>query len=203
MTPELRALGQILAGEFDNSAQALAEPAWYVHLRLWLRPVPLFAEADSLALFAEQANALTLERPYRQRLLRLRAGEDRRLRVEFYQFRDPVAWRGAARDRQRLATLTAAAVDRLDCTLPIAVTGDRPETWQFRTVAPPDYRCCFRYQGQDYTVFLGFAASASELLTYDKGIDPATGQATWGALLGPYRFARQQRFAAELPTASR
>ena len=41
MTPELITFGRYLAGEFENQRQAQAEPVWYVHLRLWLRPLPL------------------------------------------------------------------------------------------------------------------------------------------------------------------
>ncbi len=198
LSPQLLTLGRYLAGEFENHDQAQAEPAWYVHLRLWLRPVPLFT-ADSVTLFAEQANVLKLDQPYRQRLLRLRRG-DSGLQVEFYQLREPRAWQGGGVDPDRLVGLPAAAADRLtDCTLAIAVTGDRPETWEFRTLTPPDYRCHFCYQGQQYTVFLGFAVSATALLTYDKGLDPETGRATWGALLGPYRLTRRQSFAADLP----
>jgi hypothetical protein len=44
MTPELITFGRYLAGEFENQRQAQAEPVWYVHLRLWLRPLPLFRE---------------------------------------------------------------------------------------------------------------------------------------------------------------
>ncbi|MBV8887772.1 MAG: hypothetical protein JO235_27770 [Chroococcidiopsidaceae cyanobacterium CP_BM_RX_35] len=51
-SPELIALAHYLTGKFDNQEQATAEPAWYVHLRLWQRPVPLFTE-DSITLFAE------------------------------------------------------------------------------------------------------------------------------------------------------
>ena len=53
ISPELIALAQYMAGEFDNREQALAEPTWYVHLRMWQRPlpVPLFSE-PSIALFA-------------------------------------------------------------------------------------------------------------------------------------------------------
>ncbi len=58
MTPELITFGRYLAGEFENQRQAQAEPVWYVHLRLWLRPLPLFRE-DSIALFAEQASIIT------------------------------------------------------------------------------------------------------------------------------------------------
>jgi len=60
-------LAQYLTGEFDNREQAIAEPVWYAHLKLWHCPVPLFTK-DSITLFAEQANVLTLDQPYRQRL---------------------------------------------------------------------------------------------------------------------------------------
>ncbi|NJL02860.1 MAG: chorismate mutase [Spirulinaceae cyanobacterium RM2_2_10] len=197
-TSPLLTLGHSLAGEFANRTQAEAEPVWYVHLHLWLRPVPLF-RTDSITLFAEQANALKLDQPYRQRLLRLRQ-ERSQLQVEFYQFCEPSAWRGAGRDRDRLEQLTPTDVVALtNCTLPIMVQGDRPENWQFRTVAPPDYRCEFNVENRRYAVFLGFTVSAEELLTYDKGLDPVTGRAIWGALLGPYRFTRQQHFSDELP----
>jgi hypothetical protein len=43
-SPELTALAEYLAGEFDNSSQAIADPAWYVHLRMWQRPVSLFSK---------------------------------------------------------------------------------------------------------------------------------------------------------------
>ena len=42
---------------------------------MWQRPVPLFRE-DSLTLFAEQANVINLDQPYRQRLIRLMQTDD-------------------------------------------------------------------------------------------------------------------------------
>jgi hypothetical protein len=40
MTVALLPLAKCLAGTFNNIPQALAEPAWYVQFRLWIRPVP-------------------------------------------------------------------------------------------------------------------------------------------------------------------
>lgn len=93
-SPNLIALARYLAGEFDNQEQAIAEPAWFVHLRLWQRPVLLFAE-DSLTLFAEQANVLGLDRPYRQRLMRLQEGgnSDALLQVQYYMPKHPDLYR--------------------------------------------------------------------------------------------------------------
>lgn len=41
---QLTTLASYLAGEFSNQAQAIEQPAWYVSLRLWIRPVPIFSE---------------------------------------------------------------------------------------------------------------------------------------------------------------
>lgn len=94
----LLTLAHYLAGEFDNREQAIADPVWYVHLRLWQRPVPLFTE-DSLTLFAEQANILQPEQPYRQRLLRLKPTDTSQdaLQVQYYAFKNPNAFKGAGR----------------------------------------------------------------------------------------------------------
>lgn len=52
-SPQLTALATYLAGEFSNQPQAIEQPAWYVNLRLWIRPVPIFSE-DSITLFANR-----------------------------------------------------------------------------------------------------------------------------------------------------
>lgn len=196
-SPELIALASYMAGEFDNRDQAIADPAWYVHLRLWQRPVALFAE-DSLTLFAEQANALYLDRAYRQRIIRLQqlSEQPAAIQVQYYMLKDPSSFQGAGGDAERLKTLTLDDIEYLPgCTL--TVTQD--ETLRFQATLPPNCRCCFTFGGETYQVDLGFAASSEHFLSYDKGIDPATGKAIWGALLGAYRFTKRQDFSAFLP----
>lgn len=63
-------------------------------------------------------------------------------------------------------------------------------TYCFETTPMTQEPCKVTYQGTTFQVFLGFKATANELLTYDKGIDPQTGQGTWGALMGAYRFSK-------------
>ncbi len=186
-------LANYLAGEFDNQQQAIAEPLWYVHLRLWLRPVPNLW-SDSLTLFAEQANILNLTQPYRPRLLRLRENTD--LYVEHYMFKDVRAFQGAGSQPQKLATLTTEDVEFLpSCTLKVETSqpfGDH--NYQFEALPQSDQLCCFNYQGSTYQVSLGFKVNVNELCTYDKGIDPNTKKAIWGAILGPYRFQKLEQF---------
>ncbi|MBO3458862.1 chromophore lyase CpcT/CpeT [Aetokthonos hydrillicola Thurmond2011] len=193
-SPQLLALADYLSGEFDNRQQALAEPVWYVHLRLWHRPVALLAQ-DSITLFAEQANIVNLERPYRQRIMRLMEGNnpDGSLLVQYYMLKDPTALSGAGRNPALLDNLTDDQIDILPgCVLNVKQRTLADQSYHFTASPPPETRCCFTYLGNTVEVALSFEANKDEFLSYDKGIDSETGKPTWGAILGPYRYTKRQ-----------
>ncbi|AFY55063.1 CpeT/CpcT family (DUF1001) [Rivularia sp. PCC 7116] len=194
-SPNLNVLANYLAGEFENKEQAMTEPAWYVNLLMWQRTVSLFQE-DSLALFAEQANILNLEQPYRQRLLRITPmSGDGCFKVQYYMFKDPTAWRGAGRDDTLLNALTPDKLDLLPgCVLMMNTVNLAQNQYKFIAKPLPDTRCKFNYAGNTIEVSLGFEATQKEFVSYDKGIDSATGKATWGAIMGPYRYTKLQQF---------
>ncbi|HLO86825.1 MAG TPA: chromophore lyase CpcT/CpeT [Nostocaceae cyanobacterium] len=197
LSPQLIALGEYLAGEFDNREQALAEPIWYVHLRLWQRPIPLFQE-DSITLFAEQANIVKLDQPYRQRILRLRANPDSEssLQVQYYMPKNPDSLRGAGSNPNLLEQLTKEQLDLLPgCVLSVTQEVQAPEQYKFTAFPPPDTVCSFTYLDSKIYVSLGFEATATTFFSYDKGIDPSTGKATWGATVGPYRYSKKQQYS--------
>lgn len=192
-SPQLTALAEYLAGEFDNKAQALADPAWYVHLRMWQRPVSLFS-SDSFALFAEQANVLNLDQPYRQRIMRLQQKPDAdAIQVQYYMPKDPDALKCAGQNPDLLNTLTPEQLDLLPgCILSVTQQEISPHCYKFTATAPPEARCCFTYSGNTIQVSLGFEATKDEFYSYDKGIDPE-GKATWGAIMGPYRYTKRSQ----------
>jgi CpeT/CpcT family (DUF1001) len=193
--PQLLTLADYLAGEFDNREQALADPAWYVHLRMWQRPIPLFAE-DSLTIFAEQANVLKLDQPYRQRIMRLMAKEesDAPLHIQYYMPKDPSALRGAGRNSALLNTLTQEQLDLLPgCRLAVTQEQIAPNRYKFLAKPLDQARCTFTYLGDTVEVSLGFETTGEEFLSYDKGIDQTNGKATWGAIMGPYRYTKRNQ----------
>lgn len=193
---QLTTLATYLAGEFSNQPQAIEQPAWYVNLRLWIRPVPIFRD-DSITLFAEQANILKLDQPYRPRILRLRQREN--IEVEFYMFNDLATGRGAGQNKDLIAQITPEKIQFLpNCTLKVATQSLTNGTYCFETTPVTESPCTVTYQGTSFQVFLGFKATANELQTYDKGIDPITGKGTWGALMGAYAFTKVQDFSGEL-----
>ncbi len=184
-----------MAGEFDNREQAIAEPIWYVHLRLWQRPVSLFTQ-DSITLFAEQANALYPQSPYRQRLMRLMtASNGVDLQVQYYSFKDPGTVSGGGQNPELLAKITEEAIELLPgCVLNIT----QPQVFMFKASQRPDTPCYFNYQGEKREVSLGFEARENEFLSYDKGIDIESQRAIWGAIMGPYRFMKKQNYKIDL-----
>jgi hypothetical protein len=197
LSPLLTTLSEYIAGEFDNREQALAEPAWYVHLRLWQRPVNLFVE-DSITLFAEQANIVNLDRPYRQRIMRLMAAgnSDAPLKIQYYMLKNPSALIGAGRNPALLKALTIEQLDLLPgCILKVTQQELATQKSKFVATQPSETRCCFTYAGNNIQVSLGFEATATEFYSYDKGIDSETGKATWGAILGPYRYTKREKYS--------
>jgi CpeT/CpcT family (DUF1001) len=194
-SPQLIALAEYLSGEFDNREQALDNPAWFVHLRLWQVSIPLFAE-DSIALFAEQANVLKLDQPYRQRILRLRESKDSQtaFQVQYYMPKDPAALAGGGSNPTLLKSLTPEQLDFLPgCILDVSVQEIAASRYHFSATPPSSACCSFTYQGNTIQVALGFEVTQEELKSYDRGIDPATGRATWGAILDPYRYIKRKR----------
>ncbi len=193
----LLTLAHYLAGEFENREQAIADPVWYVSLRLWHRPVPLFA-ADSITLFAEQVNIYTPENPYRQRLLRLQQDEVG-LWIQYYRFLEPEQFKSAGADPQKLARLEQEQVECLPgCILRVEEQPQPSGQATFVATPPPGSCCTFPYNGETRQVALGFETNGETFLSYDRGIDPTTGKAIWGAILGPYQFRKMQDFSQEL-----
>ncbi|MFM7427556.1 MAG: chromophore lyase CpcT/CpeT [Elainella sp.] len=192
MPLDLITLAQWLAGEFDNLPQAQDQPAWFVGLRLWHRPLPWRIDGN-LALFCEQANALYPEAAYRQRVVVLKPEGGGQ--VEYRAFQQPERVKGSGANPALLAGLTPADLVELSgCRLTIRQQGER-----FRAEPEPEAKCCFQYNGETRQVILGFEATAEQFWSHDRGVDPNTGKLLWGALMGAYEFHKRQDFKADLP----
>ena len=194
----LKTLATYLAGEFENKAQSAADPSWYVHLRLWQRPVPTLSSADRFTLLLEQASVAANKPPYRQRVLQLseRAGQ---LQGEYFALKDPLQFRGAGTDPDLLAAIsTSDLVSLPDSTAEIQYQPAGTADYKFQAALPEGKLCSFEYGGTRKYVYLGFdiekKGNTLALKTYDKGIDPSTGRGLWGALMGPFVMVKQDAY---------
>jgi hypothetical protein len=188
----LTRLAPLMAGEFDNQPQAIDQPVWFVPLRLWYRPLPLRLDGK-VALFAEQANLLQIDRPYRQRIavLQEQAGVPQ---VQYWGFKQPDRFLGAGANPGLLEGLSLAELEELlGCILTVTEQGGK-----FKAEPEPGATCCFQYDGATRQVVLGFEVSPGKFWSYDRGVDPETGKGLWGALMGAYEFEKRVDFAGEL-----
>lgn len=193
----LTILATYLAGEFENQTQAAADPAWYVRLRLWQVPVPSLSSERICTLFLEQANVISQEAPYRQRILQLTENAGG-LWAQYFALSQPLTFRGAGTHPDLLESLSAADLIALpNSTAPVQYRG-AGEGYLFQAKLPDGQLCSFEYGDQRRYVYLGFDVAlkgeAVELLIYDKGVDPDTGRGLWGALMGPFCMVKQKRF---------
>lgn len=185
----LETLATWLTGDFTNRTQALDDPAWFVHLRLWHQrvelPIPEPAQSTPIvAIFAEQANILNLDQPYRQRLKVLRQVSEQEWHVQYWAFRDPSRVRGAGQTSTLLNDITWADLIELPgCQLWVIF-----QDQEFIATPKPELKCCFEYAGETRQVELGFRCRHQHFTSYDRGVDMQTGKPLWGAMMGPYEF---------------
>ncbi|MGB3200929.1 MAG: chromophore lyase CpcT/CpeT [Nodosilinea sp.] len=196
---QLHQLATALAGEFDNRPQSLADPVWYLHLRLWQRPLPQSLFGSGYGLFIEQISVTSGQPPYRQRILHLTT-KDNGLWGQYYALQDPIAYQGGATHPDRLASLNRAALLALP-TCGVAIER-QPDGQTYRARLPGDSLCTFSANGVTSYVRLAFdigpesPAPGSPLVFQmnDRGIDPETGKTTWGPKLGPFCLVKQSAF---------
>jgi hypothetical protein len=181
-----------MVGEFSNREQSLAQPAWFVNLLWWQRPIPLHI-LGTMAIFAEQANAMQGDRTYRQRILQFIETDDK-IQVKYWGFKDPSAWVGAAKSRDRLNQITIDDIEPLSgCLLDLDF-----EQGCYRATMPQNAKCCFQYMNETRQVILGFEVTEKYFRSGDRGVDPNTGAAIWGAMMGFYEFQKVQDFSSEI-----
>lgn len=192
MAFDLTTLADWFAGEFDNQSQAQDQPIWFVHLRLWHRPLPFRIDGNP-ALFCEQSNALYPDAPYRQRVVVLKPSSDPlQGQAEYKAFKQPERFKGAGANPGLLNGLTLEDLEDLPgCKLTITYQADR-----FKAEPEADARCCFQYNGQTRQVILGFEVTANQFWSFDRGVEPETGKLLWGAMMGAYLFQKRQKISS-------
>lgn len=183
----IQTLAQWLIGEFNNRKQAIDDPVWYVHLKLWHRPVQ--CELGQFCIFAEQSNILQLDQPYRQRLLVLNQ-ISQTIQGQYWAFKDPQKFKAAGQYPEKLEAFDLNDLIELPgCKLQIEL-----QSGKYKAQPNPDLKCCFEYAGKTRQVVIGFEVESQKFISYDRGVDPDTGQSLWGAMMGPYCFDKEKAY---------
>ena len=189
---DVTTLARWMASDFSNQAQAYANPPFFAHIRVCMRPLPDDL-LDGTSLFLEQAYDFMLNQPYRLRVIKLKVVGDR-LELENYKVKEQEKFFGASRNLDLLNTLTGDLIEKMEgCDMDVTWTGS-----SFQGEIKPGKACIVERQGKITYLDNSFEITNNKLISYDRGRDPETNELVWGSVAGPFEFTPLQSFAEEV-----
>jgi hypothetical protein len=192
---DITTLAKWMASDFSNQAQAYANPPFFAHIRVCMRPLPNDL-LNGTSLFLEQAYDFMLEQPYRLRVIRLSIVGDR-LELENFKVTDQEKFYGASRNPELLSTITKDLIEKMPgCDMDVTWTGS-----SFQGQIKPGKACMVERQGKITYLDNSFEITNNKLISYDRGRDPNTDELVWGSVAGPFEFVPTQSFADEVISA--
>jgi len=185
-------LARWMASDFSNQEQAYANPPFFAHIRVCMRPLP-----DNLlngtSLFLEQAYDFMLNKPYRLRVIKLSVNGDL-IELENYKVKDEEQFYGASRDLDLLKNLTPDLIEKMSgCDMDVKWTRNC-----FQGTIKPGKACIVERQGKVTYLENSFEIDGNKLISYDRGRDPETDELVWGSVAGPFHFTPTKSFADEV-----
>ena len=181
-TEQVRQVAAWLSGSFSNRQQAARDKSFH-HVVLHMQPIWTQRQGE-FWLYVEQALAETADKPYRQRVYRIR-WDGGPVSDVFLLPGDPAAFVGAWRNTDALARLTPEnLLERDGCSIALhkATTGHYEGATRGKS-------CSSERSGASYATS-AVSLSAASLTSWDRGFDSGDKQ-VWGSEAGPYRFERE------------
>lgn len=183
IAPEVDRLADWLSGSFDSSAQAARDSAF---LDISLNACRVWpSRTDGRWVYLEQARSDAPDRPYRQRMYRVRFDGEGRLVSEVFAF--PEAMRPPAGSWKDPSSLDQMVPDLLlpreGCAVHLSLAGDRFEG------GTEGEGCESTLAGAAYATS-EVVVEANRIASWDRGFD-ADGTQVWGSEAGAYEFIRK------------
>jgi hypothetical protein len=192
---DLMTLASWLAGDFSNWEQAIANPPFFAHVRVCIRPLPQPLSPAGVWLYVEQAYDYEIHHPYRTAVLHLVEKEEN-LVIQNYRLLDPASYYGSARQPQRLQSLTVDQLEKLGgCDMLVQKTARQTFVGQVE----PGKQCRVVRKGRETYLHSEFEVGADFFHSWDRGFDVETDKQVWGAIAGAFEFVKKACFAHELP----
>jgi hypothetical protein len=185
-------LARWMAADFSNQAQVFENPAFFAHIRVCMRPLPVEL-LSGVSLFVEQAYDYMLNAPYRVRVLKL-VPTDNNILIENYIVKDERDFYGGSRNREILSQLTSDRLEKLSgCNMIVEWAGQ-----SFKGKVEPGKGCIVVRDGQKTYLDSEFEIDGDKFISRDRGRNPETDEHVWGSVAGPFYFVRWANFAEEV-----
>ena len=176
-------LTQLLTGYFSTEAQAKQDTSFF-DIRLHMTPI-WTARVDGKWLYVEQAEVVSLTKPYRQRINHLFVSTDGLVHSQVYEIPAPLRFVGAWKDTSLLAGLNPdSLISRVGCV--VSMQRDALGVYRGTTMAKT---CLSNWRGAHYTT-TEVEIGPSYMISWDRGWNKQ-GEQVWGSRKGGYRFVKQ------------
>lgn len=180
--PALDRLAGWMTGYFTSETQAAADTNFFdirLHMaRIWPE------RTEAAWFYVEQAAAVRLEKPYRQRIYRVWQPNDSTFQSDVYTVAEPLRYAGAWQKPDLLAALTPDSLQlREGCSITLRAEGDSAFVGGTTGIG-----CASDLRGAAYAVS-EVRITAHGMVTWDRSYD-STGTQVWGATTGGYHFVR-------------
>ncbi len=195
-TRDIKGLARLMAADFSNQAQALANPPFFAHIRVCMRPLP-DTLLDGTSLFLEQAYDFLPQQPYRLRVFKIHLVDDR-LELEHYKLKEETRFYGASRKPEMLQQLTLADLEKMNGCDMIAERREEEQDDRFHGYIKPGKACMVERKGKMSYLDNTFDIDSEKLISFDRGRDPVTDEVLWGSVAGPFHFTRVNDFSNEI-----
>ena len=179
---ELNQFVDLLHGTFSSEAQS-KEDTTYFNISLVM--VPIWKErTDGQWMYVEHAMATKLDKPYRQRVYRLRHPGENTFTSDIYTIKNALSYAGLQNDKTKLQKLSIDSLELKDgCTVTMIKNNDVYAGGTDGKSCPSDLRGA-KYATTKITMKKG------ELISWDQGFD-ANDKQVWGATKGGYIFIKK------------
>jgi hypothetical protein len=179
---ELNQFVDLLHGTFSSEAQS-KEDTTYFNISLVM--VPIWKErTDGQWMYVEQAMATKLDKPYRQRVYRLRHPGENTFTSDIYTIKNALAYAGLQNDKIKLQKLSIDSLELKDgCTVTMIKNND------VYAGGTDGKSCSSDLRGARYAT-TKINLKKGELISWDQGFD-ANDKQVWGATKGGYIFIKK------------
>lgn len=177
--PQMQILTSWMTGSFSSQKQAEANSNYY---DIRLEMVQIWRDrTDGVWLYIEQAADGFQDKPYRQRIYKLRKTKDGKFESSVFKFDDPMRFVGAWKNENPLGDLTPDSLtEREGCSILLELVDS---VFVGSTLG----KNCSSDWGEASYVTSEVWIQENVLTTWDRGYD-STDTQVWGAERGPYIF---------------
>jgi CpeT protein len=178
---DLKKVYKMMKGHFTSELQSKRDTSFFnIHLNM----TPLWKGKNEYYLYVEQATALALNKPYRQRVYHLYKEGDSTIVSKVFEIKNPSKYVNAHHNKTLLDSLQKSdLIDRQGCAIYLHKQGST------FVGATPGKECLSSLRGATYATS-EVIVSAKQLLSWDRGWSKEDKQ-VWGATISGYEFVKQ------------